>query len=237
MGILKNLIFKKEDDDEGKKKEVKVPQESFTSKFPSSASSVPNTVTPTMSSSPSLGMAPITPDNPACAPHLDKIMGLYEQGFDGLNLDGYDFYEYFKAVIGAGVNNPAVYPMALSMAIAMDSKVTKESLISQSEFYVAEINKVHQTYSDNGSIKRQETLQAKGQEESMLTNELNGINTEIERLTTEKANKEAQLGLIDSKFAPTVTDIECKLMANDIAREKIVATISSVVNGIKNNIN
>ena len=138
MGFFKDLIFVNEDDKDKKKVEV-VAQDSFKSKFPSSnggGSPTSETSFPTQSVT---TMAPITPENPACGPHLDKIMTLYEQGFDSLNQDGYDFYEFFKAVIEAGANNPAIYSMALTMAKAMDSKVSKESLLSQSQFYITEI--------------------------------------------------------------------------------------------------
>jgi len=234
MGFLKDLIFVNEEGDDGnKKKETNTSQQSFTNKFPSSAASAP-LHEPTVPTSAPTTMAPITPDNPACGPHLDKIMAMYEKGFDGLDMEGYDFYEFFKMVVEAGATNPATYNMAFTMA--KTANATKESLISQSDYYISEINKVHTTYSENGNTKREEALQAKGQEESMLTNELNGINNEIVRLNLEKSKKESQLSLIDSKYTPTLTDIECKIMANNIAKDKIVSTITTVVNGIKTNI-
>ena len=245
MGFLKDLIFVNEDGDKDKKKETNTSQKSFTSKFPSSAAAAPEssvqkdwtaetgTATGNYKGS-ATTMAPITPDNPACGPHLDKIMEMYEKGFDSLDMEGYDFYEFFKMVVEAGATNPAVYGMAFTMA--KTANATKETLLSQSEYYINEINKVHGTYSENGSTKREESLQAKGQEESMLSNELNGINNEIVRLNLEKNKVEGQLSLIDSKYSPTLTDIECKIMANNIAKDKIVSTIMTVVNGIKTNI-
>ena len=177
---------------------------------------------------------PITPDNPACTPHLDKIMKLYEDGFDNLNMDGFDFFEYFKMVVEGGVNNPAMYTMAYGAAKAMGA--SKESLVSQSQFYIDEINKVYKVYVDNGTVKREEALKAKGGEEANLSKELNDINAEIARLTQLKQQKESTLATIDGKYAPQITDVECKLMANDIAREKIIATITTVVDGINKNL-
>jgi hypothetical protein len=241
MGFLKDLIFVNEDSDKDDKKETNTSQQSFTNKFPSS--SAPKTKkdwsaetgTATGNYQPSAtAVAPITPENPACGPHLDNIMGLYENGFDGLDMEGYDFYEFFKMVVGAGANNPAAYNMAFTMAETANA--TKESLISQSDYYITEINKVHASYSENGSNKKQEALNAKGLEESTLMNELTGINNEIARLNMEKSKKEGQLGLVDSKYTPTLTDIECKIMANNIAKDKIISTITTVVNGIKTNI-
>jgi len=227
-------LFINSDSDDNKKQKVETTQNSFTSKFPSSgpvnetkSTSVPQTST----------TVDITPDNPACVPHLDKIMTLYEEGFNSLNMDGYDFFEYFQAVVQTGLNNPSMYGMALTMAKAMDSKVTKESLISQSKFYIEEINKVHSHYVSNGTAKREMALKAKGNEEANLAKELEDINSEIQRLTKLKSEKESALVSIDSKYTPEITDVECKLMANDMARERILASINSVVDGINKNIN
>ena len=234
---FKDLFFVNDDKKDDKKKtETKEVQSSFENKFPSSGPvNETKTATPVAQQS-TATMEPITPENPACAPHLEKIMKLYEDGFNGLNMAGYDFFEYFQAVVQTAINNPAMYGMALTMAKAMDPTVSKQSLISQSEFYVTEINKVYQHYVENGTTKRKSALEAKGSEETSLTNELNGINSEIARLTQLKAQKESELATIDNKYSPQITEIECKLMANDIARERILASIKTVVDGINNNL-
>jgi hypothetical protein len=212
-------------------------QKSFKSKFPSSGSATVEVETKMETIIPTAPvMAAITPENPACLPHMDKIMKLYEDGFNGLNLAGYDFFEFFQAVVKTGANNPAMYNMALTMAQAMDSTVTKSSLVTQSQFYIEEINKVYKTYVDNGNAKRQEALQAKGNEEASLSKDLGDINSEIARLNQLKNQKEAELSKIDSKYSPEITDIECKLMANDIAKERIIGTIKTVVDGINKNL-
>jgi len=237
MGF-KDLFINSEGSTEDKKEVVveKQTQNSFTSKFPSSGPT-PETKTATPVATPTAATAaPITPDNPACAPHMDKIMGLYEKGFDSLNMDGYDFYEYFQAVVQTGVNNPAMYAMALTMAKSMDSTVSKETLITQSQYYIDEINKVYNGYVDNGNAKRENALKAKGNEEAALTKKLAEINDEIARLTQLRITKEAELSSIDSKYSPEITDVECKLMANDIAKERIIATITTVVDGINKNL-
>lgn len=232
---FKDLFFVSDGDDKKKETSANV-QSTFKNKFPTSGpietptkvETKAETVTATET------MAEITPDNPACAPHLDKIMKLYEDGFDGLDMDGYDFYEYFQMVVQAGINNGAAYNMAFTMGKTMGA--TKESLIEQAQFYIDEINKVHQHYVDNGTVKKESALKTKGEEESTLNSELMDINNEIARLNTLKAQKESALSSIDAKYSPQITEIECKLMANDMARERILGTINTVVNGIKSNI-
>lgn len=225
----KNFVFANaEGGDKGNEKKTES-QESFKSKFPTS--------TPVEAKNESATVATaITPDNPQCAPHLDKIMDLYEKGFEGLNMDGYDFFEFYKAVVAAGVNNANAYTMAFNMAKAMDGGVTKESLASQAQYYLDEISKVHTHYNSNGENKRKEAQANKVNEEATLENELTEINNEIARLNALKAQKQGELARIDSKYTPEITDIECKLMANDMARDAIVGSIQAVVDGINKNV-
>lgn len=53
-------------------------------------------------------------------PFLEKILDVYDKGFEKLNQPGYDFFEYYKAVVKAGVNNPQVYGMANYFDYVMD---------------------------------------------------------------------------------------------------------------------
>jgi len=218
---------------EPKKEVPKDSGKSFTSKFPSS-----ETTTKTMpNSTPSVETPVVTSaSDPACAPHMSKILDMYENGFKGLNQDGYDFFEFYQAIIAAGVSNAAAYKMALTMASTMDSSVSKESLLSQSQFYINEINKVYNDYVSNGNSKRNEIIQQKANEEASLSNELKEIDSEIARLTALKVTKQNSLTAIDGSYQPTLVDIDCKLMANDEAKNKIINSIESVVNGIKSNV-
>lgn len=239
MSFLKSLIFADSGDE--KEKKVDTPEagrKTFKSKFPSSEpiEDTPKAAAFKSSFPTTSKVEAITPDNPSCGPHLDKIMAMYEKGFDNLNQDGYDFYEYFKAVVQVGVNNPEMYKMAFTMAKTMEPNVSKTSLIDQSKFYVNEITTVHKHYVQTGESKRTEMLRLKGSEESTLQQEVLDIGAEIQRLTSLKSQKEGELSTIDSKYASEITDIECKLMANDMARDSIVGSINKVVKGINDNI-
>jgi len=179
----------------------------------------------------------LTPNSDVCEPHMDKIMSMYEEGFNKMNQDGYDFFEFFKGVVEAdGVDNPTVYKMALSMAKNMGGSVTKESLLNQADYYLKEINTVYEHYVSLGKTKRSNTLTQKENEESTLNSDLIRINNEIARLNLEKGTVQRSLETIDGKYTPQVTDIDCKLLANNLAKETLVNSITSVVNGIKNNI-
>lgn len=174
--------------------------------------------------------------NPSCQPHLDKIVQLYETGFDGLNLPGYDFYEFFKAVISGGIDNPQVYAMAFSMGKAMDNNVSKDTLVTQSQFYIDEIMKVHKNYVENGTTKKNQLVSTKESERSQLVSELDSLKMQMEVISNQIVVKQTSLGDIDNKYSNDLLDIDCKLMANDVAKDRILSSINSVKQGLINNL-
>jgi hypothetical protein len=192
---------------------------------------------------PSVG-TPMTPpsmgipleSNPMCQPHMEKIIQMYESGFDGLNMEGYDFFEFYKAILSAGADNPAVYPMAFMMAQSMDKKITRDLLITQSDFYVQEISKVHTKYVGGGNDKKNELLGRKENEREQLGTEVQNLRMQIEALTNQLNNAQNNLVQIDNKYANDLTEVECKLMANDVAKNNLLASIDKVKQGLINNV-
>ena len=80
---------------------------------------------------------------PSCDPYIEDVIEIYDNGFNALNMSGYDFYEFYKAIVASGDTSPIVYKMAFNMGKSMDPSLTKEKLITQSDFYLGEIDKVH----------------------------------------------------------------------------------------------
>ena len=161
---------------------------------------------------------------------------MYETGFEGLNMEGYDFFEFYKAILSAGADNPAVYPMAFTMAQTMDKKITKDSLTSQSDFYVQEISKVHTKYVENGTSKKNELLNRKEEERQQLNTEVQNLKMQIEALTNQMNNAQNNLTQIDNKYANDLLEVDCKLMANDLAKNNLLASINKVKQGLINNV-
>ena len=239
---LKDLFFENKDI---KKPVVDVPkgfgkgQKTFgniTDSFPKPGAEMNRQATTSVSFPTNSFNKPLTVDTNSCGPYLDSIMEMYEKGFDSLNQDGYDFYEYFKGIIAAGASNNAAYSMAFNMAKSMDNSVNKTTLLSQSEYYLNEIKTVHLGYVNNGDSKRKTLESNKINEESQLKTDLNNLQVEIDKLTTLKLSKEHELSTIDNKYSTELNEIECKIMENDVAKDKIVSSIELVVNGIKNNL-
>lgn len=168
--------------------------------------------------------------------HLQATLELYQRGFDSLNQPGYDFYEFYQAIMQAGVNNPQVYPMALTMASAMDKSISKDKLVQQSEFYIAEINKVYNDYNSKGLAKKQDLMAQKQHENESLVNELSLLRQQLEAIKTQIADKENKLSVIDVKYAPMISEVDSKIGANEMAKNQIVQSIEQVKSGIINNI-
>lgn len=215
---------------ENSKKEPKVETTpKFTTKFPSGN----NIVEPVV---PVNTITEVTPVDINCDPHIDTVIELYEKGFANLNLPGYDYYEFLQAVTAGGIDNPHAYQMAYTMGQSMDSSITKEKLIEQSQHYLSEIDKVYNQYVQNGQTKRNEVSTQKSAESTQLSEEISELNNKIATLQESLAIKQTQLAQIDAKYDPILSDLDCKILANDTAKNKLVETITKVTNRINSNI-
>lgn len=167
---------------------------------------------------------------------LDTVVEMYEAGFESLNKPGYDFYEFFKAIKAVGSNDPAVYKMALTMAQSADESVTKSALLSQADFYIKEIERVHKQYESKGNGKRNQIINAQKGKKDNLNSEISVLEKKLIEIQIQVSNKKNQLQSLDTELMSDVSEIDQKIIANDAARSKILATIQGVANGIKNNI-
>ncbi len=176
--------------------------------------------------------------NPASVSNtvLSSIVSMYESGFESLNKPGYDFYEFFKAIKAVGSNDASIYKMALSMAQGVDSKVTKSKLLTQADYYIKEIEKVHKNYENQGNAKKASIQSNQNTNKKNLTIEISDLEKQLINLQNKISNKKNQLQSGDANLMSEVAEIDQKIVANDMARTKILETISTVVDGIKNNI-
>jgi len=243
MSFLKNLIFAQDENpSEGTTTQAPVqtkPAPTQTNKFPDAAPADTNAFTfptsaPTPISTPVQTSFASQPN--VSQEHLEKAIELYEKGFDSLNQDGFDFYEFFQSVSHGGMTNPQVYAMAFAMGTAMDKTITKEKLISQADFYVSEITKVYDENVAKGQGKRDALVKQKESENQTLANELTMFEQQLEALQIQIADRKTKLQAIDGKYQPQFDEFDSKLNANTIAKTKIVEAIEAVKSGININI-
>lgn len=165
-----------------------------------------------------------------------KFLEAYQTAFEKLNQDGYDFFEFFQAVIHADINNPQTYNMAFGMGKAMDKTASKEKLLSQSDYYVSELNSLFQKNVSDGNQKKQDLINQKQTENQNLNEELFSLKQQFEAIQIQIQDKENKLNLIDSKYQPKIAEYDNKLLANEFAKNKILSTIETVKQGITQNL-
>ena len=168
---------------------------------------------------------------------IDKAYTIYEKGFDSLNTPGYDFYEFFKMVLAGGIDNAPIYAMAFAMGKSTDSSITKEALVAKADYYLDEINKVYENFTTQGNAKKQEILGQKSSENQQLVSNVELIQQQIESLHVQLTDSQNKLKAIDSKYATAIGEMDAKLSANSLAKDKIVGSITTVKNGLINNVN
>lgn len=167
---------------------------------------------------------------------FNEVLAVYEKGFDGLNQEGYDFFELYKAVQAVGADNPQAYQMAFAMGKSIKPDLTKSILIEKGNHYVAEIEKVHAKYADIGNKKKADLAGQLNAEKSQLNNSIKNIESQIAQLQSELTKQKAELSQIDQKFGPSLADMEARIGANDGAKQTILQSIQKVLNGINQNL-
>ena len=168
--------------------------------------------------------------------YMQKAFEMYEKGFESLNKDGFDFYEFYQSVMQGGPTNPQVYAMAFNMGSIMDKSLSKSKLINDADFYVAEINKVYNDNVSKGTAKKQNLLAQKDSENKSLVAELENMEQQLEALKIQIDDRKRKLSDIDSKYSPDLNDFDNRLGANELAKNKIVDSIEQVKQGINLNI-
>lgn len=164
--------------------------------------------------------------------HLAKFTQMYQAKLDEQNSTAYDFYKFFKGVISIGIDNQQAYQMALSMASAMDSSVTKDKLIAQADTYINELTKTYSQYVANGNAKKEDYLKQKTDENQALSTDLTNLKAQVEALNSQIMERQTQLSMIESKYQPLLSTVDGKLKANDAAKNDLVGKLTKVKNNL-----
>jgi uncharacterized phage infection (PIP) family protein YhgE len=167
---------------------------------------------------------------------LTEIKEVYKQGFESLNTQGYDFFEFYKAVAAVGNQNPGAFQMAFAMAQGIDKSVSKNSLLAKADFYLNELEKVHTQYASKGNAKKTEINNQISAESKALANEKQQLEVQLTTLQERLKNINANIDQMDGKYAKILDELEQKLSANTEAKEQLIQDIKQVKQGINQNI-
>jgi uncharacterized small protein (DUF1192 family) len=165
-------------------------------------------------------------------PFINEILEVYNRGFEGLNSEGFDFFELYKSVMSVGPTNPQSYQMAFTMGKTIKSDLSKEFLLEKSKFYIAEIEKVYAKYDATGNSKNKDLNNTITTQKYNLTKNIEDLESQIAKLQSELESKKAELSKIDNDNAALFTEIQLKIEANNLAKQKILESINTVVTGI-----
>ena len=165
-------------------------------------------------------------------PFLGEVLDVYQKGFEGLNQEGFDFFEMYKSVNAVGVTNPQSYQMAFTMGKTINSGLTKEFLLDKGKFYLSEIEKVYEKYNITGNSKKSDLNHKITQEKKNLSNSISDLENQIAKLQKELESKKIELNKIDNDNAAQFSELQLKIEANNIAKQKIQDSINLVITGI-----
>jgi hypothetical protein len=215
MGIesfnWKSLFINEEGSDQSNNEETKAPSFSQVNKFPE---------------------VNLNSDVNSTNPFLGEVLDVYQKGFEGLNVEGFDFFEMYKSVNAVGVTNPQSYQMAFTMGKTINSSLTKDFLLDKGKFYLTEIEKVYEKYNITGNAKKSDLNAKISQEKKNLSSSISDLESQILNLQKELESKKRELNKIDSDNAAQFSDLQLKIEANNMAKHKIQDSINLVITGI-----
>lgn len=222
MKSFKNLFIKEEEEQQDDSK----PSFPVT---PASPTFVP-------SNQPTLANSNLAASNP----YLAEIIEVYEKGLEGINMPGYDFYDFYLAIKAAGSQDEAIYKMAFQMGKSMDATVTSQKLSTDAEYYISKINDVHQTYQQKGNQKLEVLQSELKNEKEKLTSEAGKMESEITQMKQQIIALEQKLhetrgslAKADEKYKPQQDVIKQKLSANDQAMQLSIQKLMAIKEGIQ----
>lgn len=174
---------------------------------------------------------------------INEVLEVYAKGIDSINMPGYDFYEFYKAISSIGSANEITYKMAFQMAKSMDGNISPQKLLTDAEFYISKINEVYSQYTRQGQQKLNSIDTQRNEEKNKLMHEIetgnqqiNQMRNQLQVLETDVNQKRMTLSTIDSKFNPLESVIRQKLLANDNAKQISIAKLIAIKEGIQKNI-
>lgn len=179
------------------------------------------------------------PPTPVTDPVVQEVIEVYESGLESINMPGYDFYEFYKAISSTGQAGEHTYQLAYQMAKSLDKTITVQKLMNDAEFYISKITEVHGQYVSQGQSKLRSLEEKKAADKGQLQGEIDRgsarisqLKAELQQLEAEMNQKRGVLSKIDESFYPQEKAVREKLMANDTARKASIDKLNAIKEGI-----
>jgi hypothetical protein len=170
----------------------------------------------------------------------NEVLTVYEKGIESINMPGYDFFEFYKAISSISSPGEQAYNMAFQMAKSMDSSLSAHKLVADAEFYISKINEVHNQYSLQGQQKINAFDTKRSEEKNKLSSEIQQANQQVTQLRSqlhalesEINQKQLRLNAVDGEYLPQENAVREKLLANDGAKQISINRLNAVKEGIQ----
>lgn len=170
---------------------------------------------------------------------IAEVVEVYEAGLESINMPGYDFYEFYTAIVTTGHTGAHTYQLAFQMARSMDKTITVQKLLQDAEFYISKINEVHGQYVSQGQSKLRALDEQKKGEKGQLQRgidegaaRLAHLRAELQQLESALSQQKALLARIEEGYQPQEAAVRSKLAANDAARDVSIGKLQQIREGI-----
>lgn len=163
-----------------------------------------------------------------------EVSAIYQKGFESLNRQGYDFFEFNQSIRSINGNSSDAYKMAFNLGKSMNPQISSESLLKDGEYYIGEIQKAYEKFDSDGQSKKSELENQKSSEKSSLNTQIELKKAQIDKLQSELEMLTSDLNTIDSKYSQELSTVNTKLQANLIAKNNFIGSLQEVLTNIKN---
>lgn len=202
-------------------------------------------VAQTSPSSPSPQVQPISqPSTSASSVLIEDFVNRLQELIDKNNQPGFDFLEYLESLFAASQTPGAMeYQMVFNIAKKMNAGLSVPALLESSRTYKNLVENAATSTIADGQ-KKKETLKQELEGKRKTLNgdiesiglQIGALEKQIEALKQDSITKTNQLAAIDKEYEPQFTDIDNKIGAMNLAKEKVISSIVDVEAGIQTHI-
>lgn len=167
-----------------------------------------------------------------CENEVKQVLEQYEAHLAKVNLEGYDFYEFYNAVMSNGIDNVVAYPIIFNTARSFDPTLTSQKITETGQFYLGEIIKAFEDFDKMCKSRLDEFEKTKEAEKNSMNYRIKNIETQIQELQKELSEAYIQLNEVDGKYVVDIERVKCLEFANRSVKSNMETTINKIISNI-----
>lgn len=167
-----------------------------------------------------------------CENEVKQVLQQYEAHLAKVNLEGYDFYEFYNAVMANGIDNVVAYPIIFNTAKSFDPTLTSQKITETGQFYLGEIIKAFEDFDKMCKGRLEEFEKTKESEKTSTNYRIKNIENKIQELQKELSEAYVQLNEVDGKYMVDIERVKCLEFANRSVKTNMESTINKIIMNI-----